>query len=72
MGNLKENIRSIYTTSMGIALSVIMVVSHLLDKTGVLGMYCGIGVGLILVFFKDEWATKLFQLAVGFFKKKTK
>lgn len=71
-----KNIRSIYTTSLGILLSLLSVVFHFFGDLTTLNMYICIGVGVVLVFFKDEWATQLWSAIIngvkGWFSKKNK
>ena len=71
-----KNIKSIYTTAMGMLLSALAVIYHFLGDFSTLNMYICIGVGIVLVFFKDEWATQLWGAIItgirGWFRKKNK
>jgi len=66
-----KNLKSWYTTILGMLLSVLMLILFLAGRVDLTGMFMGIAGGIVLVFFKDEWATELWKAFMGLFKKKS-
>lgn len=62
---MKNRIKSWFTTITGMIIMSMFIVMRICDQVSDLSMWIGIAVGLVLLFFKDEWAAKLFQKLIN-------
>ncbi len=62
---MKARIKSWFTTILGMIVATMFVALRLMSEVNDLSMWIGICVGVVLVFFKEEWATIIFKKLSG-------
>lgn len=58
---MKNRLRSWFTTILGMVVASMFVMLRFLGEVSDLSMWLGIAVGVILLFFKEQWAQKMFE-----------